>query len=50
MLKVLYAVLEISNTHRTKISIQMYGYVHMKPLLSMFMKGNEVTLREQNQS
>ena len=24
----------------------IYSYVHMKPLHSMFMKGNEVTLRE----
>ena len=30
--------------------IPKYSYVHMKPLLSMFMKGNEVTLRERNQS
>ena len=26
----------------------MYSYVHMKPLQSMFMKGNEVTLTWQN--
>ena len=26
----------------------IYSYVHMKPLLSMFMKGNEVTLTGQN--
>ena len=26
----------------------MYSYVHMKPLLSIFMKGNEVTLTGQN--
>ena len=25
-----------------------YSYVHMKPLLSMFMKGNEVYLTGQN--
>ena len=27
-----------------RVLIPIYSYVHMKPLLSMFMKGNEVTL------
>ena len=29
-------------------NLNMYSYVHMKPLLRMFMKGNEVILTGQN--
>ena len=29
--------------------VHIYSYIHIKPLLSIFMKGNEVTLTGQNQ-
>ena len=38
----------VFNCQSSPIMVSFYSYVHMKPLRSMFLKGNEVTLTGQN--